>query len=77
MKRFLMALTLTCALALSTNAGDISTSGSPTPPPPAPVQTDSTTPGDIYSVQGHISTDGVAEQLANNWFTVLTAILSF
>lgn len=77
MKRFLMALTLTCAFAISASAGDISTSGSPAPAPPGTVQTDSTIPGDIPSVPGDIPISGVADQLTSDWLTVLTAILNF
>jgi len=36
MKRFLVALTLTCVLSVSAMAGDIPTMGTPSPAPPAP-----------------------------------------
>lgn len=77
MRRLLMMVALVCVFSVPTFAGDIPISGSPAPPPPGTVQTDSTTPGDIPSVTGDIPTDGVAEQLANDWLTVITAILSF
>ena len=76
MKRFLMALTLTCAVALSANAGDISTSGSPAPPPPGTVHTDAVTLGDIASVPGDIPSGGIAQVASEGLLDLVGALSS-
>ena len=67
MKRFLVALTLTCALSGSALAGDIPTCGAPAPAPSGITQTTSaTSPGE---------TVGSAQQISDAALSVLLTVL--
>ncbi len=74
MKRFAMAITLSCVLSSSALAGEIPMTG-PVPPPPPQGMVDSTSPGEIPMVPGDIPSDGVADQLSiDALFTLMSAI---
>lgn len=49
MKRFVMAVALTCSLYASSLAGEIPSGGIAAPPPPYQAQTTTTAPGEIPS----------------------------
>ena len=63
MRRFLMTIVLTCVVSTSAFAGLIPTVPGPQPPPPESAST--TSPGDVPTVPGDVSTSGVAEQLSS------------
>ena len=69
MKRFLIAVLLTCALSSSTLAGIIPSDGSPSPAP-NPTPTGATSPGDIPS-------DGASGQLSSEALSALMSVLGF
>lgn len=66
MKRFVMAITLSCVLASSAFAGEMPMVG----PAPAPAQTIENSAGDIPSV-------GVSGQLASDALSALLSIFGF
>lgn len=69
MKRFLMALALSCALSTTALAGNIPTSGI-TPPPPPPPENTQTTSSDSVS-----STDYAAPRSEDSLLTMLLTII--
>jgi len=69
MKRFLMAVALTCALSFSALAGEIPTDGAPSPTP-NPTITNSTAPGDIPC-------DGTSAQVSGDGLSAILSVLSF
>ena len=73
MKRFLIAIALTCALSSSALAGDIPTDGSAAPAPNGITQT----PGETQTPPGDIPSGGVAEQVSNDALSALLSVLSF
>lgn len=70
MKRFAMAITLSCVLSGSALAGEIPMVG-PAPPPPSGAT--QTTIGETPSKPGQIPTDGIAGQISD---AALSALLS-
>lgn len=64
MKRFTMAMSLTCILSVSAFAGSIPCDFAPPPPPDPPAITSTTTPGEIPTagVTGDIPSGGFAQQ---------------
>ena len=71
MKRFLIAIALTCALSSSAFAGEIPSVGAPAPASSGTTDpTTSSSPGDIPSV-------GVAEQLSSDALSALLSAFSF
>ena len=73
MKRFLIAITLTCLLSVTALAGDIPISGSPAPPPPPSGATQTTT----ETSTGEIPTSGAAEQVSDAALSALLTVLGF
>lgn len=71
MKRFAMAITLSCVLSASALAGDVPSVGIPAPPPNGATQTTtSTSPGDI-------PISGTAEQVSDVALSALLTVLGF
>ena len=71
MKRFLIAIALTCALCSSAFAGDIPSVGAPAP------NGITQTPGETQTPPGDIPTDGKAEQISSDALSALLSVLSF
>ncbi len=69
MNRILTTFALTLVLFVSALAGEIPSVPGPPPPPPATSQADSD--GDIPSVPGNIPTDGLAEQITDEFMLII------
>lgn len=78
MKRFVMAITLTCALSTSALAGNIPTDGvaSPTPPPPPGAAQVANAKGDIPSVPGEVPTGGWAQKMTEEFLLAIFGIFA-
>ena len=73
MKRFLIAIALTCVLSSSGLAGQIPTDGSAAPAPNGITQT----PGETQTPPGDIPSDGKAGQISSDALSALLSVLSF
>ena len=72
MKRFVIALALTCVLASSSLAGDVPTGGVTPPPPPPDGMQVSTTP-----VLGEIESGGLTYQITDTTVDLIQMLLGF
>ena len=73
MRRFLIAIALTCALFSSAFAGDIPSDGSAAPKPSGITQT----PGETQTPPGDISTSGAPVQVSSDALSALLSAFSF
>ena len=73
MKRFLIAIALTCVLSSSALAGDIPSDGSAAPKPSGITQTT----GETQTPPGDIPSGGKAEELSSDTLSAVLSVLSF
>jgi len=76
MKRFLIAIALTCVLSSSAFAGLIPTDGSPAPAP-NPTPATATSPGETQTPPGDIPSGGRSEQVSSDALSALLSAFSF